>query len=262
VKIILTPRRHAVALKPGERHPTPEEKSAMIAEGRRAMAAGLMRMFPQATILGIQGKGEILVELPDDDPGLKDRIRAELDVETGPAPGEGPPMPVWREDLQPTLETVQAMYRALDYRPTVLAVVRDDAGRVLLVQSIRNFEWGFVQGGIEASESPSVALFREIKEEIGVGARRVRRRPPRFIGCADIDAESGAADHLKFTKGVRYFVYDVAYHGPERLSLQSTELSAHAWVEPRFDDARLLACLAGARPQKSRLIIAALIKVL
>lgn len=171
-------------------------------------------------------------------------------------------MPVWRDDLQPTLETVQAMYRARDYRPTVLAVVRDDAGRVLLVQSIRNFEWGFVQGGIEESESPGVALFREIKEEIGVGARRVRRRPPKFVGCADIDAEPGSADHLKFTKGFRYFVYDVAYHGPEQLRLQSTELSAHAWVEPRFDDARLLACLSGSRPQKSRLIIALLIKVL
>lgn len=262
MKIILTPRRHAVPLAPGERHKTPEEKSAEIAEGRRTMVAGLIRTFPEVRILGIQGAAEILVELPDGDADLLSRIRAELDLEGGPAPGEGPPMPVWRDDVLPTFETIQAMYRERLYRPTVVAIVRDEAGRLLLVQSMRNFEWGVVQGGVEERESPQVALFREIKEEIGVGARRVRRRPPRFIGCADIDAEAGSADHMKFTKGVRYFVYDVAYVGPERLSLQSTELAAHVWVEPRFDDARLLACLAASRPQKTRLIIAALIKIL
>ena len=33
MKIVLTPRRHAVPLKPGERLPTPEENLARIAEG-------------------------------------------------------------------------------------------------------------------------------------------------------------------------------------------------------------------------------------
>lgn len=262
MKLILTPRRHAAPLAPGERPQTPEEASAEIAEGRRAMVAGLARLFPQVRILGIQGASELLVELPDSELDLPARIRAALDVESGPAPDGGPPMPVWRDGLPPTLETVEAMYREGLYRPTVVAIVRDEAGRVLLVQAARNGEWGVVQGGIEPGESPTVALFREIKEEIGAGARRVRSRPPAFVGCADIDAEPGTADHLRFTKGVRYFVYDVAYRGPERLRLQPAEISDHAWVEPRFDDARLLACLSASRPQKTRLIIAALLRIL
>ncbi len=262
MKLILTPRRHAVPLAPGEILPTPEEKSAAIAEGRRAMVAGLARLFPQVRILGIQGRGEILVELPDSELELPARIRAALDAESGPAPDGEPPMPAWRDGPPPTSETVEAMYRERLYRPTVVAIVRDQAGRVLLVQAARNGEWGVVQGGIEPGESPTAALFREIKEEIGVGARRVRSRPPAFVGCADIDAEPGTADHLRFTKGVRYFVYDVAYRGPERLRLQRSEISDHVWVEPRFDDARLLECLAASRPQKTRLIVAALVKIL
>ena len=262
MKLILTPRRHAVALKPGERRKTPEEKSAEIAEGRRKMVLDLKKKFRDVIVLGIEGEQDILIEIPDGDPGLKDRIRAELDVETGPVPGDGPPMPVWRADLAPTLETVEGMYRDRLYRPTVVAIVRDDEGRILLVQAERNDEWGVVQGGIEAGESPPVALFREIKEEIGAAARRVRRRPPKFVGCADIDAEPGTADHLRFTKGVRYFVYDVAYHGPARLKLKKDELKDCAWVGPRFDDPQLLSRLSATRPAKQRLIFAALIRVL
>ena len=262
MKLILTPRRHAVPLKPGERRATPEEKSAQIAEGRRKMTQTLMRRFPQAKILGIEGADRIIVDLPDSELDLPARIRESLDVVSGPVPGDGPPMPVWRADLPPTLETVEAMYGERLYRPTVVAIVRDDYGRILFVQAARNAEWGVVQGGIEERESPSVALFRELKEEISAGARRVRRRPPVFVGCIDIDAEPGAADHLRFTKGVRYFIYDVAYHGPERLVLKKDELSAYEWVPPILGDPRMLALLSGTRPAKQALIIGSLVRIL
>lgn len=259
MKIILTPHRDAVALKPGERLPTPEEQSASIAAGRRAMAQALMRRFPQVKVIGIEGKGEILVELPDDDPDLPARIRAELGVESGPAPGSRPDMPVWR-DIPPSAESVAEAYARRDYRPTVMAIIRDEAGRLLLVQAARNAEWGVVQGGIEEGESPLIALARELREEIDVGAEFYA--PSGSIGCAHIDAAPGTADHLTFTAGVRYFIFEVAYRGSGVLKLQKEELSDYAWVEPRFDDLRLLTMLAGTRVAKCRLILGALVRIL
>jgi 8-oxo-dGTP pyrophosphatase MutT (NUDIX family) len=263
MKLILTPRRHAVALQPGERRKTPEENAKEIAEGRRRLVAELKKRFRGVIVLGIEGEQEILIEIPDDDPGLKDRIRAELDCETGPAPGDGPPMPVWRDDIQPTFEAVAEAHRAKEYRPTVVAIVRDERGRILLVQSRFNAaEWMLIQGGIEEGESPIPALTRELREEVGVGPRRTRSKPPRFVAVADLDAEDGRTDKRGFTKGKRYFIYEVAYRGPEKLTLQDSELAGYEWVGPRLDDKRLLALLSGVRQGKSQLLMGAIIRVL
>lgn len=263
MKIIITPRRHGVPLKPGERRPTPEENAAAIADGRRQMAADLVRKFPQAKVLGIEGADRILVDLPDSEPDLPSRIRAALDVETGPVPGQGPPEPVWRSDIQPTFEAVADAHRGKEYRPTVVAIVRDERGRVLLVQSRFNAaEWMLVQGGIEEGESPIPALTRELREEIGVGPRRTKSKPARFVGVADLDAEDGRTDKRGFTKGKRYFIYEVTYRGPEKLKLQDSELAGCEWVGPRLDDPRLLQLLSGVRHGKSLLLIGAIIRVL
>ncbi|HTK59927.1 MAG TPA: NUDIX domain-containing protein [Candidatus Baltobacteraceae bacterium] len=263
MKLVLTPSRHGVPLKPGERRPTPEENSAAIARGRHEMAVQLMRRFPQAKILGIEGKGELLIEIPDGDPDLPARIRRELDVETGPDPAGDPLDPVWRSDLQPTAEAVAEAHRAKEYRPTVVVVVRDAQGRFLLVQSRFNpDEWMLVQGGIEEGESLFAALTRELREEIKAGPRRTRSQPPTFLGIADLDAEEGRTDKRGFTKGKRYFIYEVAYRGPETLKLQESELSAYAWVGPRLDDPELLKRLARVRPGKSKLLIGAIIRAL
>ncbi len=260
MKIVITPRRHAVPVKPGERPPTPEENSARIAAGRRAMVTGLLRRFPQARIVGIQGQSEILVDLPDSEPHLPSAIRAALDVETGPAPGEGPPSPE-RRAIEPTAEAVAEAHAGLEYRPTVVAVIRDGHGRVLMVQSVhdRN-EWMFIQGGIEPGESPLAALGREIGEEIGVGAERYA--PGAYVGTFDLDAEGSRTDKRGFTKGKRYFIYEVAWRGPEELRLQASELAGYEWIAPRFDDPRLLALLSGMRVGKGRLLIAALARVI
>lgn len=259
MKMILTPRRHAVPLKPGERLPTPDEVDAGIAAGRRRMVEGLKR-YPDVRVLGIEGRGEILVELPDGDEDLKRRIKTELDVETGPAREDVPQMPVWR-DLKPSPEAVAEAHAAKEYRPTIVAMVRDARGRFLFVQSKRDpDEWMFVQGGIEEGEPPLLALAREIREEIDVGPSYAA--PSRYAGAADLDAEPGRADKRGFTKGKRYFIFEVAYRGPEELTLQAEEVSGYAWVEPRFDDPKLLEMLSRMRPGKAALIINAIMTVL
>lgn len=86
--------------------------------------------------------------------------------------------------------------------------------------------------------------------------------PSGYVGTADLDAEEGRADKRGFAKGKRYFIYEVAYRGPEELRLQASELSDCAWVAPRFDDLRLLKMLSGIRPGKCRLIVGALVRIL
>src|SRR4051812_30138702 len=54
------------------------------------------------------------------------------------------------------------------YRPCVLAVFANSAGQVLICERDQpRGSWQFPQGGIEAGESPEVAIFREMGEEIG-----------------------------------------------------------------------------------------------
>lgn len=85
MRVVLTPHRETIALPKGAKPPTPEEKLAEIARGRREMVAKLKRRFPHVLVLGILGKGEILVEMADD-PELLARIKRELGLESGPDP--------------------------------------------------------------------------------------------------------------------------------------------------------------------------------
>lgn len=57
------------------------------------------------------------------------------------------------------------------FRAGVGAVIIRDDGRILSFERTRpRGAWQLPQGGIEAGESPRVAVLREIKEETGIGA--------------------------------------------------------------------------------------------
>ena len=75
------------------------------------------------------------------------------------------------------------------YRPNVGIIVANDQGQVLWARRIGQDAWQFPQGGIKTSESPDEALYRELREEVGllpeqvkiVGTTRgwLRYKPPR-----------------------------------------------------------------------------------
>ena len=71
------------------------------------------------------------------------------------------------------------------FRASVGCVVRSDDGRVLVLRRCGKGagSWQFPQGGIEVGETPHTALWRELGEEIGVGAEdlRVEAEHPRWI---------------------------------------------------------------------------------
>ncbi len=53
-------------------------------------------------------------------------------------------------------------------RPSVAAIVRDGAGRILLQRRSDNGRWGLPGGSVEIGESISQAILREVHEETGL----------------------------------------------------------------------------------------------
>ena len=52
--------------------------------------------------------------------------------------------------------------------PSVAAIIRDKAGRLLLVKSKNSDVWGLPAGAIDLGETPAEALIREVFEETGL----------------------------------------------------------------------------------------------
>ncbi|ABM61661.1 RNA pyrophosphohydrolase [Halorhodospira halophila] len=91
------------------------------------------------------------------------------------------------------------------FRPNVGIIVANDDGRVLWARRAGEDAWQFPQGGVEANETPLEALYRELREEVGLGPadvavlgatrrwlryrlprRMIRRRGSRCIGQKQI----------------------------------------------------------------------------
>ncbi|AZZ94411.1 RNA pyrophosphohydrolase [Hahella sp. KA22] len=60
------------------------------------------------------------------------------------------------------------MIDAEGYRPNVGIILCNPRGEVFWARRIGQDSWQFPQGGIKKDESPEEALFRELKEEVGL----------------------------------------------------------------------------------------------
>ena len=59
------------------------------------------------------------------------------------------------------------------FRSNIAMIVSNGCGKVLLAKRIGQNSWQFPQGGIDGGEAPKDALFRELKEEIGLDQKDV-----------------------------------------------------------------------------------------
>jgi len=65
------------------------------------------------------------------------------------------------------------MVDAEGFRPNVGIILANPAGRVLWAKRIGMDAWQFPQGGVNPGETPELALYRELREEIGLDAEPV-----------------------------------------------------------------------------------------
>ena len=77
---------------------------------------------------------------------------------------------------------------SLPYRPNVGAVLFNREGRVFVARraDLPNAEgapggWQLPQGGIDEDEDPRIAIFRELKEEIGTDRARIIGEHPEWL---------------------------------------------------------------------------------
>lgn len=59
------------------------------------------------------------------------------------------------------------------FRPNVGIILANNQGQVLWARRIGQDAWQFPQGGIDDNETPKEALFRELKEEVGLDPKDV-----------------------------------------------------------------------------------------
>ncbi len=114
-------------------------------------------------------------------------------------------------------------------------LLRDGAGRVLLVEPTYKDHWELPGGAVEADESPYDAAVREVTEELGIVVA-----PGRLLV---VDWVPPLADR---TEGV-IVVYDGGIVEPglqERIRLTGDELRSWAWSTLPEADARLSPLLA------------------
>ncbi len=60
------------------------------------------------------------------------------------------------------------------YRPNVGIILSNGAGQLLWARRIGQDAWQFPQGGIGENESPEEAMYRELREEVGLQPEDVR----------------------------------------------------------------------------------------
>jgi putative (di)nucleoside polyphosphate hydrolase len=77
---------------------------------------------------------------------------------------------------------------SLPYRPNVGAVLFNAAGLILVARraDMPNAEgapggWQLPQGGMDAGEDPSVAVFRELEEEVGTAKAEILAEHPEWL---------------------------------------------------------------------------------
>lgn len=64
------------------------------------------------------------------------------------------------------------------YRPNVGIILCNGQGHLLWARRIGQDAWQFPQGGIQSHESPEQALYRELREEVGLECHHVE-----ILGC-------------------------------------------------------------------------------
>ncbi|MXX30507.1 MAG: RNA pyrophosphohydrolase [Gammaproteobacteria bacterium] len=123
------------------------------------------------------------------------------------------------------------MLDADGFRPNVGIVVANGREQVLFARRVGGFDaWQFPQGGIQESETPEDALYRELDEEVGLDA-----------ACVEIVAETQDWLRYELPPQLRRSNSDPGFIGQKqkwfllRMLADDSRVDVHRFDEPEFD---------------------------
>ena len=85
--------------------------------------------------------------------------------------------------MEESRHNIFGVYLVIDsegFRANVGIVLSNEAGQVFWAKRVGQDAWQFPQGGIQADESAEVAMFRELREEVGLLPKHVE-----IVGCTN-----------------------------------------------------------------------------
>ena len=127
------------------------------------------------------------------------------------------------------------------YRPNVAAVVVNAVGRLLICErtSIPG-AWQFPQGGVDLGETPEQALFREVREEVGLEPRHYKvlgqRAGYRYLYPQDVRGKK-LRKHGSHGQEQTYFLCQLKRSAPP-VDVHQTpqEFRDFRWIRPEEFD--------------------------
>lgn len=127
------------------------------------------------------------------------------------------------------------------YRPNVAALMVNLAGSLLICEraTLRG-AWQFPQGGVDAGESLEDALFREVREEVGLDARHYevtdRRQGYRYLYPEEVRLRK-VRKHGNHGQEQTYFLCQLKASAPEvNVNQKPREFRAYRWILPEEFD--------------------------
>lgn len=127
------------------------------------------------------------------------------------------------------------------YRPNVAALMVNADGNLLICERAGvSGAWQFPQGGVDAGETMEEALFREVREEIGIGSKYYeivdRRDGYRYLYPPDVRAKK-IRKHGSHGQEQTYFLCKLKASAPA-IDVNQTprEFGAYRWILPEEFD--------------------------
>jgi putative (di)nucleoside polyphosphate hydrolase len=127
------------------------------------------------------------------------------------------------------------------YRPNVAALVVNPAGNLLICErSTVPGAWQFPQGGVDAGESLIQALFREVREEVGLEPKHYevikQREGYRYLYPQDVRGKK-LRKHGNHGQEQTYFLCHLRPGAPQiNVNQKPREFRAYRWILPEEFD--------------------------
>ena len=119
------------------------------------------------------------------------------------------------------------------YRPCVIAVILNEEDKVLVGERTdKQNAWQLPQGGIDHGEDPEMALFRELREEIGTDKLTVINSITETISYKFPPNISGGIFDKYIGQSQRWFLLKLDPSAKPDLSLSDGEFQALQWMCP------------------------------